>query len=215
MKVGILGSGDVARSLAKGFLATGHEVRLGSRSGQKEQIHRWIAEEKLRASQGTMASTAEWGELLAVATHGMASESVVEGAGAAHFSGKVVIDVTNPLLMRPDGPPTLGISGSDSAGEQLQRRLPDAHVVKAFNIIGNAFFFRPDFPGGPPDMFICGNNTAAKATVTKVLHEFGWPSVIDIGGIAGSRELEALCILWLKSAMAVGNWSIALRLLRK
>ncbi len=157
MKVGILGSGDVARSLAKGFLATGHGVRLGSRSGQKEELAQWISAEKLSVSQGTFGATAEWGEMVVVATHGMTTELVVRSAGVDHFAGKVVIDVTNPLLMRPDGPPTLGISGGDSAGEQLQRILPDAHVVKAFNIIGDTSFFRPDFPDGPPDMFICGN----------------------------------------------------------
>ena len=215
MKVGILGSADVARSLAKGFLATGHEVRMGSRSGQKEELTLWISAQKLPTTQGTFAAVAEWGELIVFATQGMASESVVRSAGAAHFTGKVVIDATNPLHMRPDGPPTLGISGTDSAGEQLQRWLPGAQIVKAFNIIGNPFFFRPEFPDGPPDMFICGNDTGAKSTVTKILHDFGWKSVIDIGGIAGSRELEALCILWVKSAMALGNWAIGFRLLRK
>lgn len=215
MKVGILGSGDVARSLAKGFLATGHGVRLGSRSGQKEELAQWISAEKLSVSQGTFGATAEWGEMVVVATHGMTTELVVRSAGVDHFAGKVVIDVTNPLLMRPDGPPTLGISGGDSAGEQLQRILPDAHVVKAFNIIGDTSFFRPDFPDGPPDMFICGNSAGAKSTVTQLLHDFGWTSVIDIGGIAGSRELESLCILWVKSVMALGSRSIAFRLLRK
>ncbi len=215
MKVGILGSADVARSLAKGFLATGHEVRLGSRSGHKEELTLWISAQKLSATQGTFAAVAEWGEILVFATQGMAGESVVRSAGAAHFAGKIVIDATNPLLMRPDGPPALGVSGADSAGEQLQRWLPGAHIVKAFNIIGNPFFFRPDFPDGPPDMFICGNDPGAKSTVTKILHDFGWKSVIDIGGIVGSRELESLCILWVKSAMALGNWAIGFRLLRK
>lgn len=215
MKVGILGSGDVAHSLAKGFLALGHEVRLGSRSGQKEELANWIASQKLRATQGTFASVAEWGELLVMATHGMSGESVVKAAGAPHFAGKTLIDATNPLVMRPDSPPSLGVSGTDSAGEQFQRWLPDAHVVKAFNIIGNPFFFRPELPDGPPDMFICGNDPGAKETVTKILHDFGWKSVIDIGGIVGARELEALCILWVKSAMALGNWAIGFRLLRK
>lgn len=214
MKVGILGSGDVARSLTKGFLATGHEVRLGTRSGQKEELAMWIATEKIRATQHTFAVVAEWGEIIVLATHGLSGESVVHSSGAAHFRGKVVIDATNPLVMSPNAPPSLGVSGADSAGERFQRWLPDAHVVKAFNTIGNTLFFHPKLPGGPPDMFICGNDAAAKATVTQILHSFGWSSVVDIGGIEGARELESLCILWVKSALALGNWSMGFRLLR-
>jgi hypothetical protein len=131
------------------------------------------------------------------------------------FDGKVVIDATNPIAPGPDGVPRLAPVAAGSNGEAVQALLPKARVVKAFNIIGNAHMYHPTFPGGPPDMFICGNDDAAKRTVEGILHEFGWSTVIDVGGIEGSRELEALCILWVKSAMRLGNWDIGFKLLRK
>jgi 8-hydroxy-5-deazaflavin:NADPH oxidoreductase len=133
----------------------------------------------------------------------------------SHFDGKVVIDATNPIAPGDDGVPRLVHPGGRSNGEVNQALLPKARVVKAFNIVGNAHMFHPTFPGGPPDMYICGNDAAAKKTVEGLLEEFGWPSVIDIGGIDGARELESLCILWVKSALRLGSWDIAFKLLRK
>jgi predicted dinucleotide-binding enzyme len=105
------------------------------------------------------------------------------------------------------------VSGNDSGGERVQRLLSGAHVVKAFNLVGNASMFRPDFPGGPPDMFIAGNDDAAKKTVTAILKDFGW-GVIDVGGIEASRYLEAMCMVWVLSAMRTGNWNQAFKMLR-
>jgi hypothetical protein len=106
------------------------------------------------------------------------------------------------------------VSGSDSGGEQVQRQLPEARVVKAFNTVGNAFMFRPEFPGGPPDMFIAGNDDTAKKEVTALLKEFGW-GVVDVGGIETSRYLEAMCMVWVLSAMRSGSWNQAFKMLRK
>jgi predicted dinucleotide-binding enzyme len=111
-------------------------------------------------------------------------------------------------------PPKLAVSGDDSAGERVQRLLPDTSVVKAFNTVGNAFMFRPAFAGGPPDMFICGNRDDAKRTVAGILEEFGW-GVVDVGGIECARYLEAMCMVWVLSAMRTGNWNQAFKLLRK
>jgi hypothetical protein len=108
----------------------------------------------------------------------------------------------------------LAVSGDDSAGERVQRLLSDADVVKAFNTVGNPFMFRPEFPGGPPDMFICGNSEEARKTVAKILQDFGW-GVVEIGGIEGSRYLEAMCIVWVRSALSCGSWNLAFKLLRK
>ena len=214
MKVGILGSGDVAKALGTGFVTLGHEVKLGSRSAGNPKTAEWAKGTKGKGSTGTFADAAAFGEVLVLATLGVATKDAIRLAGVSHFDGKVVLDATNPLAFSAQGLPSLAIGHTTSAGEEHQKMLPKAHVVKAFNIVGNALFFRPALPNGPPDMFICGNDTGAKKTVEQILHDFGWPSVLDIGGIEGSRELEALCILWVKSAVRLGNYKVAFRLLR-
>jgi predicted dinucleotide-binding enzyme len=214
MKVGILGSGEVAKALAKGFVGTGHSVMLGSRNPKHEALLEWARTAGTSVSTGTFADTAKFGELLILATLGSAREAVVKLAGASNFDHKVVIDATNPLAFEPNAPPRLFVGHTSSAGELLQAELPKAKVVKAFNIVGNSLMFQPKLPGGPPDMFIAGNDSSAKATVAKIMESFGWPVPVDIGGIEGSRELESLCLLWVKSAFALQNFQIAFKLLR-
>lgn len=215
MKVGILGSGDVARSLGTGFLATGHEVLLGTRQPERADLVAWLKKTGGKSSLGSFSDAASFGPVVVLGTLGVATADAIRQAGVTHFDGKLVIDATNPLEFRADGPPRLAIGHTTSNGEEIQKVLPKAHVVKAFNIIGNQHFFRPTFPGGPPDMFICGNDATSKETVEQFLHEFGWPTVIDLGGIESARELESLCILWVKTALKLGNWDIAFKVLRK
>lgn len=214
MKVGILGTGDVARALGKGFAALGHEVRMGSRDARNEKALAWVKEAGGRASAGTFGDAADFGEIVVLATLGVANESALKMAGPAKMRGKVVIDTTNPLDFSGGMPPKLAVSGNDSAGEQVQRLLPDAHVVKAFNTVGNPFMFRPEFPGGPPDMFICGNNEDAKRSVSAILKDFGW-GIVDVGGIESSRYLEAMCMVWVLSGIRSSNWNQAFKMLRK
>ena len=149
-----------------------------------------------------------------LATLWSGTENALQMAGPDNLAGKVVIDATNPLRFEPNAPPSLVLGHTDSGGEQVQRWLPKARVVKAFNFVGNAHMFRPEFPGGPPDMLICGNDADAKQKVTGILKEFGWP-VIDIGGIEGARLLEPLCVLWVLYGIRSGTWNHAFKLLRK
>ena len=215
MKVGILGSGDVGCSLAKGFVASGHTVKIGTRKAAPPKVAEWVETSGGSGSVGTFADAAQFGEVVVLATRGIAVEEAIDVAGVEQFEGKVVIDVTNPLAFSQGGSVSLARGFTTSNGEEVQRRLPRARVVKAFNIVGNSLFYRPALPGGPPDMYVCGNDAAAKGTVTEILHDFGWPSVIDIGGIEGSRELESLCILWVKTGVALQNFEIAYKVLRK
>jgi predicted dinucleotide-binding enzyme len=214
MKIGILGTGDVGRALARGFLACGHEVTMGARQAGNEKAAAWAKEGGLRASAGTFADAARFGEVVVVATLGVANEAVLAQAGPDHLKGKVVIDATNPLDSSKGFPPTLAISGRDSGGEQVQRLVPGARVVKCFNIVTNAHMYKPDFPGGPPDMFIAGNDASAKQQVTKILADFGWNS-IDLGGIEASRYLEAMCMAYVLHAVGGGGWNLAWKMLRK
>lgn len=214
MKVGILGTGDVGRAIAKGLITLGHDVKLGSRTATNEKALAWATEAGPHASVGTFADAASFGEIVVLATLGLANEPALRAAGLEKFRGKVLIDTTNPLDFSGGMPPKLAIAGDDSAGERVQRLLPDAHVVKAFNTSGNAHMFRPNFPGGPPDMFICGNSEPAKQEVSAILNDFGW-GVVDIGGIEGSRYLEAMCLVWVLHGARTGSWNHAFKLLKK
>ena len=212
MRVGVLGTGDVGKALARGFVSRGHEVKVGSRDPGKAQAV--AAEVGEAASGGSFADAASFAELAALATLWAGTEEALRMAGPENLAGKVVIDATNPLNFFPDRPPERALGHTDSGGEQVQRWLPGARVVKAFNIVGNAHMVDPDFPGGPPDMFICGNDDDAKRTVTQILDDFGWPA-IDIGGIEGARLLEPMCILWVGYGVRSGTWNHAFKLLRK
>ncbi len=214
MNVGILGTGDVGRALGKGFITLGHSVKMGAREARNEKALAWAREVGAKASAGTFADAASFGDIVVLATLGVANESAITMAGRDTFQGKVLIDTTNPLAFSGGMPPKLAVSGNDSGGEHLQRLLPDAHVVKAFNTVGNAFMFRPEFPGGPPDMFIAGNSDDAKDRVSAILKEFGW-GIVDVGGIECSRYLEAMCMVWVLSAMRASNWNQAFKLLKK
>jgi len=214
LRIGILGTGDVGRALGHAFVSTGHEVRLGSREANNEKAAAWARQAGPRASAGTFPDAAKFGELVVVATLWGGTENALRLAGPDNLAGKVVIDATNPLNFPPNAPPELAVGHSDSGGERVQRWLPKARVVKAFNTVGHAHMFKPQFPGGPPDMFICGNDAAAKQTVTEILKDFGWPSV-DIGGIEGARLLEPLCILWVGYGLRTGTWNHAFKLLRE
>ena len=163
---------------------------------------------------GTFADAAKFGDVVVLATSWSGTENALKLAGASSLAGKVVIDATNPLAFAPNAPPALAIGHTDSGGEQVQRWLPEARVVKAFNTIGHAHMFKPSFPGGPPDMFVCGNDADAKKTVTEICQAFGWP-VIDIGGIEGARLLEPICILWVLYGIRTNSWNHAFKLLRK
>jgi len=214
MQIGILGTGDVAQSLGKGFAAVGHDVKMGSRSATNEKALAWAKAVGDKASVGTFADAAAFGEVVVLCTLGSANESAIGLAKPANFDKKVLIDTTNPLDFSGGVPPKLAVSGNDSGGERVQRLLPGARVVKAFNIVGNAHMFRPEFPGGPPDMFIAGNDLEAKQVVTGILRDFGWPTT-DLGGIAASRYLEAMCMVWVLSALSGKNWNQAFKMLRK
>jgi predicted dinucleotide-binding enzyme len=212
-RVGVLGSGEVGRRLAAGFFSRGHDVMIGSRDPGKPELREWLSGDGAGIEAGTFAEAAAHGELLALAVLGNAAEEAIADAGPRNFSGKVVIDAMNPLDFSGGFPPKLSITGEDSLGERVQLALPDAKLVKAFNTIGNPYFVDPSFSEGQPTMLIAGDDEGAKGTVGDVLADFGWPDPVDIGGIEGSRELEAICIAWVKIGGARGSWDHGFKLL--
>jgi predicted dinucleotide-binding enzyme len=212
-RVGVLGRGEVGRRLAQGFQSRGHEVMIGTRDPGKPELQEWLSGEGSGVHAGTFAETAAHGELLVLAVLGSAAEQAIAEAGPDTFSGKVVIDAMNPLDFSGGFPPRLSIIGDDSLGERVQRVLPEAKVVKAFNTIGSPYFVDPSFSQGAPTMLIAGDDDEAKRTVRDVLADFGWSDTIDLGGIEGSRELEAICIAWVKIGGARGAWDHGFKLL--
>ncbi|HTX02421.1 MAG TPA: NADPH-dependent F420 reductase [Candidatus Acidoferrales bacterium] len=198
MKVGILGSGDVGKALARGFVSRGHQVTIASR--EPEKLASFVHEHPDKLSAGTFEETARAGELLVLVTAFAVAKDAIDLAGLDNFAGKVVIDVTNPLNFEEGKPASLMVSGSDSAGESVQRWLPGARVVKSFNTVGHALFVDPKFPNGPPTMFIAGNDDEAKNTVEQIAESFGW-NVLDAGPIEAARYLEAMAMLWITYSM--------------
>src|SRR5438128_193024 len=212
-RVGVLGTGEVGRCLAEGFRRGGHDVMIGSRDPGKPELREWLSNEGAGIHAGTFGQAAAHGELLVLAVLGNAAEEAINNAGPDNFTGKVVIDAMNPLDFSRGFPPKLSIAGEDSLGERVQRALPDAKVVKAFNTIGNPYFVDPSFSEGSPTMLIAGDDEGAKRTVGDALADFGWSDVVDIGGIEGSRELEAICIAWVKIGGMRGSWDHGFKLL--
>ena len=213
MKVGIIGSGVVAQTLGGGFLKHGHEVALGTRDPAK--LKDWAAKHK-GAAVKSMGDAASFGDVVVVAVAGDAALEALKQAGAGALAGKPVIDACNPI---GGGPPVNGVLSfftpqNESLMEQLQKAFPNARFVKAFNSVGNGQMINPQFAGGKPTMFICGNDANAKKTVAQILDQFGWETE-DMGAVEAARAIEPLCKLWCIPGVGKGDWSAhAFKLLR-
>jgi predicted dinucleotide-binding enzyme len=213
MKVGIIGSGEVGQSLADGFNAEGHSVMLGTRDVSKPEVVKFHNETGIAV--GTFSEVAKHGEIIVLSTMGPATQEAITIAGIQNFRGKTIIDTTNPIA---DAPPTNGVlhyftSLEESLMERLQKFIPEANFVKAFNIVGNDLMYKPNLPGGKPTMFICGDDDAAKRTVTNILDSFGW-EIEDMGKVEAARIIEPLAILWCIPGFLRNQWRHAFKLLK-
>lgn len=173
----------------------------------------WLANHA-RVQLAHHADAARWADIIVVCTAWAGTGNALKLTGPENCAGKIVIDVTNPLGPSPQGPPVLVVGHTDSAGEQVQRWLPQARVVKCWNTVGNPHMIDPDFPDGPPTMFIAGNDGDAKADVSRLLETFGWETS-DLGGIEASRYLEPLAMVWILDFFRTGSGNMAFRMIRK
>lgn len=212
-KVGILGSGDVGKTLAKGFLKHGYQVAIGTDHAEK------LAEFKRENPQVetvTFEQAAQSGDIVVLCVKGTVAEKIIEKV-KRHLSGKTVIDTTNPIA---DAPPENGVlkyftSLEESLMERLQKIAPDAQFVKAFNSIGSGLMINPDFRDNTkPTMFICGNNDDAKKKVYEILEKFGF-EIEDMGKAESARAIEPLCMLWCIPGFLRNEWAHAFKLLKK
>jgi 8-hydroxy-5-deazaflavin:NADPH oxidoreductase len=212
MKVGIIGSGDVAKTLGSGFLKHSHQVMLGTRTASK--LADW-KQQNPSAQINTFAETAAFADLIILAVKGEAAVAALREAGPDNLQAKTIIDATNPI---DDAPPTNGVlrfftNPNESLMETLQSKFPQANFVKAFNSVGAACMVNPQFKEGKPTMFICGRDEKAKAQVKTILDQFGWETA-DMGGPEAARAIEPLCILWCIPGFLHNQWTHAFKLLR-
>ncbi|GAB2836778.1 NADPH-dependent F420 reductase [Ferruginibacter profundus] len=215
MKIGIIGSGIVGLVLGSAFLKEGHEVLLGTRDVTKAEVIQWKTE-NAKAQTGSFANAAAFADIIVLATSGSVTANAIELAGKENFAGKIVIDATNPIAAAP---PVNGVlqfytDQNDSLLQQTQRLLPEARLVKAFNSVGNAVMYKPDYGSIKPSMFICGNDDSAKKTVTEILTSFGWETE-DMGKAEAAGAIESLCVLWCIPGFKNNEWTHAFKLLRK
>ena len=211
-RVGVLGSGAVGETLANGFLKHGYEVMRASRDPGK--LAAWKDAAGSKASTGSFADAAKFGDLVVLAVKGTGAIEAIDLAGVETLAGKTVIDATNPIAASP---PTNGViafftDGNESLMEKLQKRAPKANFVKAFSCVGNSLMVNPAL-STKPSMFICGNNAAAKAATSKVLEQFGW-EIEDMGAMEAARAIEPLCILWCVPGFLRNDWVHAFKMLR-
>ena len=214
MKVGILGSGQVAKVLADGFIKHGHDVMVGSREPSK--LNEWKSKAGNRGSIGTFDTAAKFGDIIVLSVKGSVAENALKMAGIDNLKNKTVIDVTNPIA---DEPPVNGVirfftGPNDSLMERLQKFVPNAHFVKAFSCVGNSLMVNPKMAEGSPTMFICGNSEDAKKEVQTILRQFGWEWA-DMGKAEAARAIEPLCILWCIPGFINNSWAHAFKLLKK
>ena len=211
MKIGILGSGTVAQTLASGFHKHGYHVKVGSRTPDK--LADW-ARQHPGISSGTFADAAAFGDIIVLAVKGSAASSALRLAGAENLSAKTIIDTTNPIA---DAPPVNGVlpfftEMNKSLMEDLQREFDEALFVKAFNSVGAASMVDPELKCGKPTMFICGNSEPAKEQVVEILLKFGWETA-DMGKAEAARAIEPLCMLWCIPGFTRNQWTHAFKLL--
>jgi predicted dinucleotide-binding enzyme len=213
MKIGVLGSGIVAQTLAGGFLKQGHDTMMGTRDTSK--LADW-ARANPKGRLGSFSEAAAFGEVVVLAVKGLASMDALKAAGSKNLAGKPVLDATNPIA---DAPPANGVlrfftTHDESLMEQLQREFPAARLVKAFNSVGNGEFVNPKYEAGRPTMFICGNDESAKKIAAQILDQFGWETA-DMGLVESARAIEPLCMLWCVLGFRNNEWTHAFKLLRK
>jgi 8-hydroxy-5-deazaflavin:NADPH oxidoreductase len=216
VRIGVLGTGSVGKTIGSKLVALGHEVTMGSRSPDNEQATAWVASTGAGAKHGTFADAAAFGELVFNCTAGIGSLEALAAAGQENLNGKTLVDVSNPLDFSQGMPPRLSVCNDDSLGEQIQRAFPEVKVVKALHTVTAAVMVDPASVPGEHDILVCGNDEEAKAQVGELLQSFGWPPerILDLGDISAARATEMYLPLWLRLMGATGGPKFNIRVVR-
>ena len=214
MRVGVLGTGIVGRTIGSKLVELGHHVSMGSRTADNEDASAWVAGASSSASSGTFSDAAAFGELLFNCTSGGGSLDALASVDAGDLAGKVLIDIANPLDFSQGFPPSLFVKDTDSLAEQVQRAFPDARVVKALNTLNASLMVEPKNLGESTTVFVSGDDAAAKATVVELLASFGHDDVIDLGGLETARGTEMMLPIWLRLMNALGTAEFNVKVVR-
>ncbi len=215
MKLGIFGTGMVGHAIGSKLIQLGHEVKMGSRTANNEKAAEWVKTNGPRASQGTFADAAAFGEILFNCTAGAAAVDVLKLAGERNVRGKILVDISNPLDFSKGMPPTLTVCNTDSVGEQLQREFPEVKVVKAPNTVNCNVMVNPSLVPGDHDVFMSGNDPVAKTRVNEILTKwFGWKAVVDLGDISTARGPEMFLPLWLRLLAVYQNPNFNIKVMK-
>ncbi|MFE2100093.1 MULTISPECIES: NADPH-dependent F420 reductase [unclassified Streptomyces] len=206
MRYAVLGTGEVGRTLAGRLVELGYEVTLGSRTKDNPIAVEWATAAGGRAHAGSFGDAAAAADAVINAVGGRVALDALRAAGAEHLHGKVLLDVCNPLAFE-DGQLRLDPVESDSVAEQIQRAFPHARVVKTLNTVNCQVMVAPARVPGEHNLFVCGDDAAAKQQATELLGEFGWPAdrVLDLGGIRSARSVEMLLPLWFNLFQKFGH----------
>ncbi len=198
MKIGILGTGMVGDTIGSKLVELGHEVKMGSRTTSNQKAAEWTKTNGERASHGTFADAAAFGEIVFNCTTGSISLEALKLAGATNLSGKILVDVANPLDVST-GTPRLTVCNTDSLAEQIQQSYPQTKVVKTLNTVYCKVMVNPSLVPGNHNVFVSGNDADAKAKITEILTKWlGWKNVIDLGDITTARGTEMLLPIWFR-----------------
>lgn len=216
MKIAVLGTGMVGETIGAKLIEVGHEVKMGSRSTNNEKAMEWVAKNGANASTGTFADAAAFGEVIVNCTKGTATLSILAMAGAENLSGKILIDIANPLGEPDKGLPTLTVSNTNSLAEQIQQTFPNTKVVKTLNTMWCGIMVNPRMLSESHQVFISGNDSEAKETVKGILQSFGWmdEEMLDLGDITTARGTEMLLPLWLRIYGATKNGAFNLKIVK-
>ncbi len=215
-KAGILGTGTVGKTIGKKLIQLGYEVKMGSRTANNENAVEWAKLNGEKASVGTFEDATKFGDVIFNCTKGEITLRVFELAGPDNFKEKTVIDISNPLDFSQGMPPFLTpeYANTNSLGEEIQKLIPDANVVKTLNIVNCEVMVNAAKSGGDPTMFVSGNSVDAKAETISILKQFGWDDIIDLGDITTARGTEMMLPIWLRIYMATGNGYIGFKIIR-
>lgn len=214
-KIGILGTGPVGRTIGSKMIELGYEVMMGSRTANNQKAIDWAVNYN-KASNGTFEDVAKWADIIFNGTKGEITLDVFRMAGLENFNGKVIIDISNSLDSSKGMPMPLLVqySNTNSLGEEIQRLVPGAKVVKSLNMVNCDIMVDAGRCGGEASMFICGNDDTAKEKVSGILQQFGWNDIIDLGDITGARGMEMMLPLWLRTWGATKDYHFAFKIVR-
>ncbi len=214
MKIAILGTGMVGTTLGTKLTKLGHSVMMGSRINNNPRAFDWVSNNGTLASAGTFSAAAAFGEIVFNCTSGLVSLQALQLAGRENLSGKILVDVANPLDFSKGMPPTLSVCNTDSLGEVIQRQFPDVKVVKTLNTVNCQLMVNPGSLKEPGNLFLSGNDNEAKSEVKKLLLDFGWKDIIDLGDITTARGTEQLLPIWIRLMGTLGSGMFNFKIVR-